>query len=78
MDPAQACEWLLARLFVDAALRASFGREPEEVGREFGLDETALASVRRLDYTGLELAARSYARKRRAEKPAAGKPSPHS
>ena len=63
-DPAQASEALLARLFTDEALRARFRREPDAVGREFGLDQAALAALANTDFVGLELAAKSYARKR--------------
>jgi hypothetical protein len=62
-DPARGSEALLARLFVDAPLRERFKREPTRVGEEFGLDETALASLAATDWVGLDLAARSYARK---------------
>lgn len=65
-DPSQACEDLLARLFVDAAFRARFRRDPQEAGRELGLDDAALASLGRTDWEGLELAARSYSQKRKA------------
>ena len=63
-DPAQACEALLARLFVDEALRARFEREPRRVGEEFGLDEASLAVLANTDWVGLDLAAKSYAHKR--------------
>jgi len=62
-DEAQRWESLLARLFVDAELRARFRREPTRVGMEFGLDESALASLANADWVGLDLAARSYAHK---------------
>jgi hypothetical protein len=64
-DRAELCEALLARLFTDDAFRATFLASPEIVGREFGLDEATLASFAALDRVGLELAARSYAHKRR-------------
>jgi hypothetical protein len=63
-DQAQLCEVLLARLFTDAELRAAFAKDPERVCQEFGLDAQAAAAFRRADAVGLELAARSYARKR--------------
>lgn len=63
-SPAQACEYLLARLFTDADFRARFRRDPQAVGRELGLDALALAALERTDWVGLDLAARSYARKR--------------
>jgi hypothetical protein len=57
-------EALLARLFVDPPLRARFRAEPEAVGREFGLDERAMASLGTIDWVGLDLAAESYSNKR--------------
>jgi hypothetical protein len=61
---AQACEDLLARLFRDAEFRARFRADPQGVGREFGLEEAALATLRNADCVGLELASRSYTHKR--------------
>lgn len=61
---AQACEDLLARLFTDAELRARFKQNPQEVGLEIGLDPATVATLASTDWTGLELAARSYAHKR--------------
>jgi hypothetical protein len=61
---AQACEDLLARLFTDAGFRARFRGDPQAVGRDVGLDATTLAALERIDWVGLELAARSYAHKR--------------
>jgi hypothetical protein len=64
-DSAQNWESLLARLFVDEPLRARFKQDPTLVGREFGLDESALASLADADWVGLDLAARSYSHKRK-------------
>ncbi len=61
---AQACEDLLARLFTDAELRARFREDAHGVGRELGLDEAAVAALALTDWVGLDLAARSYSRKR--------------
>jgi hypothetical protein len=61
---AQNCEFFLARLFVDAPLRARFRADPQGVGGEFGLGERALASLGTIDWAGLDLAAASYANKR--------------
>jgi hypothetical protein len=63
-DPVQSGEALLARLFVDATLRERFKRDPQAVGREFGLDEGSIASLAGANWVGLDLAARSYAHKR--------------
>jgi len=67
-DTDQACEALLARLFTDATLRERFKRDPKTVGREFGLDESALTAFENGDRVGLDLAARSYAGKRAGRK----------
>jgi hypothetical protein len=61
---AQACEDLLARLFTDAEYRVRFREDPQGVGRECGLDDTAMAALATTDWVGLELASRSYAHKR--------------
>jgi hypothetical protein len=53
----------LTRLFTDAEFRARFREDPQEVGRELGLDDAALASLERIDWIGLDLAARSYSHK---------------
>jgi hypothetical protein len=63
-SPAQACEDLLARLFTDAVFRARFRLDPQGIGRELGLDETAVATLAQTDWIGLDLAARSYSHKR--------------
>jgi hypothetical protein len=60
----QACEELLARLFTDAEFRVRFREDPQGVGGECGLDDVALAALARTDWVSLELASRSYARKR--------------
>ena len=64
VDRDQAWEVLLARLFADAGFRARFKRDRVAAGRELGLDDGALASFETADWVGLDLAARSYARKR--------------
>ncbi len=68
-DEAQNWEKLLARLFVDEDLRARFKRDPNLIGREFGLDERALAALKDTDWVGLDLAARSYAHKQAERAP---------
>lgn len=64
-DADQSLEVLLARLFTDAAFRERFKCDPARVGRELGLDERAIAAFDGADWTGLDLAAHSYAHKRR-------------
>ena len=61
-------EALLARIYVDEPLRASFLHAPEEFADRHSLcaeDAAALASI---DRTGLEMAARSFARKRQLKR----------
>ena len=64
-DQDHSQEALLARLFTDAEFRARFKRDPLGAGGELGLDAAALAAFENADWTGLDLAARSYAHKRR-------------
>ncbi|MEO5824122.1 MAG: DUF692 family multinuclear iron-containing protein [Vicinamibacteraceae bacterium] len=59
-------EALLAALYVDRAARERWLADPEGEGRRAGLDDAARAAVRALDRDGLELAAASFAHKRRA------------
>jgi hypothetical protein len=63
-NAAQASEELLARLFTDAQFRVRFKQDAQGVGRELGLDDAALAALANTDWVGLDLAARSYAKKR--------------
>lgn len=63
-DVDQRWEILLARLFVDAELRARLRADPGAVAGEHGLDAGALASFAGADWAGLDLAARSYRHKR--------------
>ena len=64
-DQDAAQEALLARLFTDAEFRARFKRDRLAGGSELGLDAAALAPFENADWTGLDLAARSYSHKRR-------------
>jgi hypothetical protein len=57
-------EAFLARLYVDADLRARFLADPEGEARRAGLDEAAARRLASIDRLGLELAAESFARKR--------------
>ena len=61
-------EALLARIYVDEPLRASFLHAPEEFADRHSLcaeDAAALASI---DRTGVKMAARSFARKRQLKR----------
>jgi hypothetical protein len=67
-------ETFLARLYTDAQLRARFLADPRaEAERQHLTDEECLA-LERIDRTGLELSARSFAHKRalKAEKSRTG------
>lgn len=59
-----AFEGFLARLYVDASFRARFLTDPDGEARRAGLGPDECAAVRGIDRVGLELAARSYERKR--------------
>ena len=59
-------EAFLARLYVDAAARRRFLADPAGTAREAGLDDGQADALATIDRVGLELAARSFAAKRRA------------
>jgi hypothetical protein len=63
-DADQRQETLLARLLADAEFLARFKRDPLTAGRELSLDAAELAAYENADWTGLDLAVRSYAHKR--------------
>ena len=63
-DQGEHVEALLTRLFTDAEFRLRFMRAPVEVAKEWGLADEAAEEFASADLVGLELAARSYARKR--------------
>ncbi|MCS7079181.1 MAG: Os1348 family NHLP clan protein [Chloracidobacterium sp.] len=56
-------EAFLARLYADEAFRERFLAAPEAVAATFGLTPEERAALATLDLTGLELAARIFARK---------------
>jgi len=58
-------EAFLARLLVDARLRDGFLRDPDAEALRAGLTAAERHALRSIDRTGLELAARSIAAKRR-------------
>lgn len=59
-----AFEGFLARLYVDAAFRARFLRDPEGTARDAGLGAADRAALKAIDRVGLEMAAKSYELKR--------------
>jgi len=63
-----AFEAFLARLYVDRSARARFLADPNREAAAAGLTGAELAAAARIDRAGLELAARSFERKRREPK----------
>jgi len=61
---ARKFESFLAHLYVDADLRARFKAAPQLEASKAGLDIDELRSLETLDWTSLELASRSFAKKR--------------
>jgi hypothetical protein len=61
-------EALLARIYVDEPLRASFLAAPEEFARRHTLSPEDAGAVASIDRTDLALAARSFARKRQLKR----------
>lgn len=57
-------ERFLASLYTDAGLRARFLAAPCEEAKRAGLSDEQSAALGKIDRVGLEMAARSYARKR--------------
>ena len=61
-------EAFLARLYVDAKLRARFLADPAGEARRAGFDDATAKRLAAIDRTGLELAAESFAAKRKNSK----------
>ena len=61
---AREFELFLARIYVDASARARFEANPRDAALRAGLSEEECAALENVDPADLELAARSYARKR--------------
>jgi uncharacterized protein len=59
-----SCETFLARLYTDAPLRARFLADPRGEAERHDLTAEECAALERIDRTGLELSARSFAHKR--------------
>lgn len=57
-------EAFLARLYTDESFRTRFLEHRREVAEEFGLETAEFGELEKMDLTGLELAAESFARKR--------------
>ncbi len=56
-------EAFLARLYADEAFREQFLSAPENTAHAFGLSPEECAALTAIDLTGLELAARVFAKK---------------
>ena len=64
---ATAFEAFLARIYVDPDARARFKADPYAEARRAGLSPEECAAIAKIDWVGLELATRSFARKRHAK-----------
>jgi hypothetical protein len=58
-------EAFLARLYVDEAFREEFRKGPRQAALRARLSHAECDALERIDWEGLELAARSFAAKRR-------------
>jgi hypothetical protein len=64
---ARAFEAFLTRIYVDASARARFKTDPRAEARRAGLSDEECAALKNTDWVGLEMAARSFAYKRRSK-----------
>jgi hypothetical protein len=65
---AREFEFFLTRIYVDARARARFKENPRAEARQAGLSEEECAALEKADFVGLEMAARSFARKRQMKR----------
>jgi len=65
---AREFEAFLTRIYVDAGARARFKANPGAESRRAGLSDEECAALENADWVGLEMAARSFARKRALKK----------
>lgn len=61
-------ESFLARLYVDAVARANFKANPRAESKKAGLSDEQCIALENLDWVGLEMAARSFAKKRQLKR----------
>lgn len=61
---ARLLEAFIARIYVDDAARERFRANPLDEAARAGLSADECAALQQMDWTGLELAARSFAGKR--------------
>jgi len=66
---ARALETFLARLYTDPVARREFLDDPRVTAARAGLEPGEVESLAAIDRVGLELAARSFERKRAARAP---------
>ena len=64
---ARELETFLTRIYVDATARKAFKENPRLEALRAGLSEQECRALERMDWAGLELAARSYAHKRHGQ-----------
>jgi hypothetical protein len=62
-------ETYLVKLYLDRDARRAFLADPRAAATAAGLEAADVAALERVDRDGLELAARSFAAKRRAQAP---------
>ena len=60
-------EQFMAKLYVDEDVRRRFVAHPRETAAGAGLTAAEIEALAEMDWTGLELASRSYASKRAAK-----------
>jgi hypothetical protein len=61
-------EAFLARLYVDADARRSLKANPRAESKKAGLSDEQCTALENLDWIGLEMAARSFAKKRQSKR----------
>jgi hypothetical protein len=61
-------EAFLSRLYVDSDARANFKTNPRAEAKKAGLSDEQCAALENLDWIGLEMAARSFAKKRQLKR----------
>ena len=64
---ARAFEAFLTHIYMDAGARARFKANPRAEARRAGLSDEECTALENTDWVGLEMAARSFARKRQSK-----------
>lgn len=65
---ARAFEAFLTRVYTDVGARARFKANPREEARRAGLTDAECAALEKIDWVGLEMAAKSFANKRQMKR----------